>query len=388
MTATITAPSFDAVPGLRESHGDVVDEAARVAADLAPLAAEADELSTLHRPTLDVLRDSGILRHMVPARWGGRRERVDPVSVCIVREALMGVSSHADSLFGLQGIGSHGIALVGTDEQRDRWLPKVAAGEVLAAFAVSEDGAGSDVKRMTTTLEERGGRLRLDGQKSFISNAGIAGYYEVIAREGDGFSAVLVEADTPGLTTEPAPELLAPHVVGRVRFDGVELPASARLGAPGAGFEVALGTLAMFRISVAAGAVGLAQRALDEAARHAAEREQFGRPLVRLGPVAGLLADSWADVASARLLTYHTAAIAAADPRAHLQHSSLAKLAATEACSRVVDRAVQVCGRWGLVRGSQVERCYRQSRAMRIYEGASEVLRLGIAQQLCQEVTR
>jgi len=147
-----------------------------------------------------------------------------------------------------------------------------------------------------------------------------------------------------------------------------------------------LSTLAVFRVSVAAAAVGLAQTALTEATRHARERHQFGRPLLRLGPVAGLLADSWSDVASARLLTYEAARLAKENPRLHLEHSSLAKLAATEACSRVVDRCVQVMGRWGLIRDSRIERCYRQSRAMRIYEGASEVIRLGIARQLAEEV--
>ena len=155
-----------------------------------------------------------------------------------------------------------------------------------------------------------------------------------------------------------------------------------------AGCEVILSTLAMFRISVGAGAVGLAQTALDEAVRHASTREQFGKPLARLGPVAGLLADSWGDIASARLLTYRAAEVAREDPLSHLQHSSLAKLAASEACSRVVDRCVQVMGRWGLVHGSRIERCYRQSRAMRIYEGASEVIRLGVAQRLCDEVAQ
>jgi acyl-CoA dehydrogenase len=180
--------------------------------------------------------------------------------------------------------------------------------------------------------------------------------------------------------------LIAPHVLGDVEFRDVVLPASARIGPPGGGLPLVLSTLAVFRVSVAGASVGLAQTALDEATRHASSREQFGRPLARLGPVAALLADSWADVASTRLLTYQAARLATADPLGNLEYSSLAKLAATEACSRVVDRCVQVMGRWGLIHESRIERCYRQSRPMRIYEGASEVLRLGIARRLCTEV--
>jgi acyl-CoA dehydrogenase len=167
----------------------------------------------------------------------------------------------------------------------------------------------------------------------------------------------------------------------------VHVPLSARIGEPGNGLGPVLSTLAVFRVSVAAAAVGLAQSALDEATKHASAREQFGRPLIRLGPVAGLLADSWADVASTRLLTYEAARLAQEDALGNLEHSSLAKLAATEACSRVVDRCVQVMGRWGLIHNSRIERCYRQARAMRIYEGASEVLRLGIARELGKGVS-
>jgi acyl-CoA dehydrogenase len=307
--------------------------------------------------------------------------------VCVVREVLMATCSHADSLFALQGIGSFAVTTGGTDAQRSRWLPAVASGQALAALALTEPVAGSDLRSITTeAVVGDDGTIELRGSKSFISNAGAASFYTVLAREGDGLSAFLVPADADGLTTRPAPELAAAHVLGDVDLDGVRLEADARLGRPGHGLDLVLATLAVFRVSVAGAAVGLAQAALEEATRHAAGREQFGRPLARLGPVAGLLADSWADVESARLITYRAAELARQDPRSHLEHSSLAKLAATEACSRVVDRCVQVMGRWGLVRDSRVERCYRQSRPMRVYEGASEVLRLGIARQLVQEV--
>jgi len=214
----------------------------------------------------------------------------------------------------------------------------------------------------------------------------VADFYTVLAREDDAYSMLLVPADAPGVSIEPLPELIAPHVIADVRLSGVRLDQQARIGQPGEGFRLALSTLATFRVSVAGAAVGLADAALREAGRHAGTRRQFGRTLAELGPVAALLADSWADVEAARLLTYDVALAARADPLAQLDRSSMAKLAASEAASRVVDRCVQVMGRWGLVRGGRMEKLYRQSRPLRIHEGASEVLRLGIARQLVREV--
>ena len=375
---TLLDPAFD----------DVRQAAQVTATKLAGIAIEADNSSGLHPEVYSILRSSGLWELVVPAAYGGRYETVDPVAICIVREVLMAVCSAADSLFALQGIGSFAITVAGTEAQRREWLPKVASGEVLAALALSEPLAGSDLKSVSTRAELADGQITLNGEKSFISNAGVAGYYIVLAQEGDlGLSAFLVPADTPGLTTEPSPELGAPHLLGDVHLVDVVVPESARLGAPGEGLKPVLATLAVFRASVAAAAVGLAQVALEEATRHARSRQQFGRPLIRLGPVAGLLADSWVDVESARLLTYRAAELARTDPLANLEYSSMAKLAATEACTRVVDRCIQVCGRWGLIRDSRLERCHRQARPMRIYEGASEVIRLGIARQLAQEVS-
>jgi len=197
---------------------------------------------------------------------------------------------------------------------------------------------------------------------------------------------VLVPADAEGVSISAAPELIAPHVLGDLHFDNVLLPHSARLGAAGKGLDLVMATLAVFRVSVAGAAIGLAQTALEEAVRHTRTRIQFGRPLARLGPVAQMLADSWTEIEMARLLTYRAAAMAKDDPAATLQHSSMAKLAASEAASKVVDRCVQVMGRFGLVRGSKIEKLYRQARPMRIYEGSSEVLRLGIARELTEIV--
>jgi acyl-CoA dehydrogenase len=360
--------------------------AAALARELEPVAHEADAMSVLHGGVRSALAASGLTRLTVPAAYGGEHEVVDPIAVCKVREALMGVCSHADSLFALQGIGSHAIAAGGSPAAKDRWLPAVAKLDAIAALALTEPDAGSDLKAVKTTVIQRGEELVVNGDKSYISNAGAADFYTTMAREGDGYSLVVVPADAPGVTVSALPPLIAPHVIGDVSFEDVVVPAEARVGEPGAAFTLVLSTLATFRISVAAAAVGLAQAALAEAARHARTREQFGRALVALGPVAGLLADSWADVEMARLLTYDTAERVRNDALANLDRSSMAKLAATEAASRVVDRCVQVMGRFGLVSGGRMEKLYRQSRPMRIYEGASEVLRLGIARRLCQEI--
>lgn len=362
-------------------------EARAVAASVVDIAVEADERSDIDERVLAALRTSDLTGLMVPRAFGGREEQIDPLAVCLVREVFMATSSHLDSLFALQGIGSYAVTVGGTDEQRARWLPAVARAEVLPALALTEPIAGSDLRSTATTITAHGDELIVDGTKSWISNAGAAGFYTVFGREGDGFSVVLVPADAEGVRTAPIPELIAPHVLGEVSFDRVVVPADHRLGEPGRGLDLVLSTLAVFRVSVAGAAVGLAQAALEEATRHATQRVQFGRPLARLGAVAGLLADAWTDVESARLLTYRAAVLARHDPLGNLHHSSMAKLAATEAAGRVVDRCVQVMGRWGLIRDSRIERLYRQARPMRIYEGASEVLRLGIAKALTDELS-
>ena len=356
-----------------------------MAAQAEPFADEADSVSTVHPEMHRILRDSGLCEYVVPAPYGGRQETVDPVAVCVIREVLMATSSHLDSLFALQGIGSYAITRAGSDEQKQEWLPAVGRLEVLAALALTEPHAGSDLKSLTTTLEHVDGELRVSGEKSFISNGGAAAFYTTLAREGDGHSLVLVPADAPGVSVEATPELIAPHILGEVTFDDVLLPESARLGQAGRGFDSVFATLAVFRVSVAGAAIGLASAALDEANRHARSRQQFGRPLARLGAVAEMLADSWTDLEAARLLTYRAAEHAREDPAAALTQSSMAKLAASEAAGRIVDRSVQIMGRFGLVRGSKIERLYRQARPMRIYEGSSEVLRLQLARALGEE---
>lgn len=361
------------------------DEARAVGAIVEPLSQAADEMDDIHPGVLESLRDSRLGELVVPGEFGGRTDQVDPLAVCVAREGLMATSSHLDSLFALQGIGSYAISRGGTSKQRRAWLPKIAKFQALAGLALTEPAAGSDLKSVTTTVEETQAGLLINGEKSFISNAGFASFYSVFARDGNGFSMILVPADCKGVTFTSGPQIIAPHVLGGVRFENVEVPTVNRLGASGSGLDLVLATLAVFRVSVAGAAIGLADAALREATRHAVDREQFGRPLARLGAVSALLADSWVDLEQARLLTYRAAERAQIDPAASLHESSMAKLAATEAASRIVDRCVQVMGRWGLIRGSKIERLYRQARPMRVYEGASEVLRLGIAKALTEK---
>ena len=372
---------------ISSKYKSVIADSKELARSVETFAMEADESSELYQPVLDALRSSGISSLMVPSEYGGRFESVDPLAVCLARETLMKTSSHLDSLFALQGIGSYAISVAGSESQKERWLPLVSKAEALAALALTEPKAGSDLKGIQTIAERKGAEIILRGEKSFISNAGSASFYTTLAKEEDGYSLFLVPADSDGLETSPSPEIIAPHVLGELKFNDVVLPESARLGAPGTAFRNVLATLSVFRISVAGAALGIMEGALEEAVKHCSQREQFGRSLVKHGPVASLLADSWSDLESSRYLTYQTASLAADDPAKSLDRSSLAKLTATEAACRVVDRCVQTMGRWGLIRGSKIEKYYRQARPMRVYEGASEVLRLGIANGLVNEFT-
>jgi len=371
---------------LDEKYLEIQHSTRELCRSIAQIADEADESSEPHPEIHSALKASGLCRLMVPAEYGGIFDKIDPLAICVAREVMMTTSSHLDSLFALQGIGSYGITAAGSAEQRENWMPKIASCDALAGLALTEDDAGSDLKSLSTEVVTSAEGLRLKGTKAFISNAGSAAFYEVFAKEGDGFSMILVPADSQGVSTTPAPELIAPHVLGDLILDNVPLPESARLGEAGKGLDLVFATLAIFRVSVAGAAIGLAQTALEEAVRHTRSRIQFGRPLSRLGPVAAMLADSWTEIEMARLLAYRAATMAQDDPAASLQHSSMAKLAASETACKVVDRCVQVMGRFGLIRGSKIEKLYRQARPMRIYEGSSEVLRLGISRELTEIV--
>jgi acyl-CoA dehydrogenase len=377
-----------AEPGLfelPEKYLTLQAEARALAAGCADVAARADEADRLDPDVRERLQRSGLASVVVDGQYGGRFEKVDSLAVTVVREALAAVSAHLDSMFAMQGIGSFPLSVGGSDAVRKHWLPRVAALEAIGALGLTEPDVGSDLRAITTTVREDDGELVVNGHKSFITNAGDADFYSVLCREGEGYSLVLVPADTPGLSVSSPHQIIAPHVLGDVVLDDVRVPLDHRLGEPGAGFQLMLATLATFRVSVAGAAVGLAQAALEEALGHATRREQFGQPLARLGPVPSKLAESWVDIELARAMAYRAAAAAARDPLSALHLSSIAKVGATEAVGRVVDRCVQVMGRFGLVRGSTIERFYREARPMRIYEGSTEVILDSLAKKLVKD---
>jgi acyl-CoA dehydrogenase len=369
---------------LSPEHRKLQDAARALAAAVEPYAGEADEREDLDPRVRDALRASGLTRHVVPAAYGGEAESPDPLTIALVREALMYSSAHLDSMFAMQGVGSYAVTVGGTEQLKEHWLPQVADLDAIAALALTEPDVGSDLRGVTTTLREDGDSLVVDGRKSFITNGGAADFYSVLAREDEGWSMVLVPAYVEGLAIESGASLIAPHVLGELTFSGVRVPADHRLGLPGKAFSLMLQTLAVFRVSVAGSAVGLAQAALDEAVAHARAREQFGKPLLEIGAVSQALAMSWTEVEAARSFVYRAAALAQGDPLGHLDFSSMAKVSATETAGRVVDRSLQTMGRFGLVRGSKIERLYRNARALRVYEGATEVILDSLARRLAK----
>jgi acyl-CoA dehydrogenase len=376
-------------PGLNAEHVALQTRARELAELCLPHAERADESDSVDPDVLKLLKDSALAKVQVAAAYGGHFESPDSLAVTVVREQLAASSSHLDSLFAMQGIGSYAISVGGSDEIKDRWLPRVASMDAIAALALTEPDVGSDLKALTTTIVADGDEVVVTGTKSFITNGGDASYYCVLGKEEvdgkSGYSLVLVPADTPGVTTSRPYQIMAPHVLGDIEFDAVRVPASHRLGLPGKGFGLVLATLATFRVSVAGAAIGTAQAALDDALTHTTGRDLFGTSLARLGPVPQLLAMSWTEIEMARTFTYQVARAAATDPLGSLYLSSMAKIGATEIAGRVVDRSVQVMGRFGLVRGSRIERLYRAARPMRVYEGATEVLLDALSKQLIKE---
>ncbi len=334
----------------------------------------------------DLGRD-GWLRYAVPAAHGGAFEAVDSRAVCLVRETLARHNALADFAFAMQGLGSAPIVLAGSPELQRRYLPAVCAGSAIAAFALSERDAGSDVAAMTMRADREGDDYVLDGEKTWISNGGIADFYVVFARTGEapgsrGLSAFVVEAGTPGLTVAERIELIAPHPLATLRFRGCRIPATRRLGERGEGFKIAMRSLDIFRASVAAAALGLARRAFDEGLARARGRGMFGATLADLQLTQAALAEMATGIDASALLTYRAAWARDVAGTPTTREAAMAKLTATETAQRVIDRAVQLHGALGVTRGAVVERLYREIRALRIYEGASEVQQLIIARQL------
>ncbi|MFH8366629.1 acyl-CoA dehydrogenase family protein [Streptomyces sp. NPDC018031] len=348
---------------------------------LRPLAGTA-EPGHVNRPLVAALGELGLLTRLFPPDGPVRA-----VDLCLLRESLATECTEAETALALQGLGAYPVVLSGTPEQNDRWLPGVRAGRVVTAFALSEEAAGSDAAALTLRAEPDGpGAWRLTGEKCWISNAPHADLYTVFARTTEGagargVTAFLLPADRPGLTGRPL-EMLGPHPIGSLAFDAVPVTSADVLGAPDGGFKVAMRTLDLLRPSVGAFAVGMAQAALDAACTHAARRTAFGGPLRDLQAVAHQLAEMATRTEAARLLVL--AAATALDTAAPdvVKRSAMAKLLATETAQYVVDAAVQIHGARALVHGHLLEHLYREVRATRIYEGATEVQRTIIAREL------
>jgi acyl-CoA dehydrogenase len=356
-----------AAENIKEHHGSDVDEACRA------LVAK--------------LGQGGWLHHAIGGtQYGAANEQIDTRAICLIRETLARHAGLADFAFAMQGLGSGAISLFGSDTQKRAYLPRVSSGEAIAAFALSEPNAGSDVAAMQCAARRDGDSYVLDGEKTWISNGGIADFYVVFARTGEqpgarGISAFIVEAGTAGFEIAERIDVIAPHPLARLRFSGCRLPASSMVGEPGHGFKVAMATLDVFRTSVAAAALGFARRALDEALERATSRQMFGKTLADFQLTQAKLAQMATGVDAAALLTYRAAWLRDQGQRV-TKEAAMAKLTATETAQQVIDSALQMFGGLGVVSGQAVETLYREIRALRIYEGASEVQQLIIAREL------
>lgn len=334
------------------------------------------------------LGEGGWLKAVVPQAYGGLSPTFDVRTLCLARETLAYQDGLADFAFAMQGLGTGPITLFGSEALKEKYLPPVARGQAIAAFALSEPEAGSDVAAMSTTATpDRPDHVRLDGVKTWISNGDIADHYVVFARSGEapgakGLSAYVVDAQTPGLTIENRIDVIAPHPLATLRFESCRVPLSQRVGGPGEGFRVAMATLDVFRSTVGAAALGLARRALDEALRHASSRKLFGAPLGDLQLTQASLADMATGVDTAALLVYRAAWTKDQGAERVTREAAMAKMHATEEAQRVIDKAMQIFGGLGVTKGVKVEELYREIRALRIYEGATEVQKIVIAREL------
>jgi acyl-CoA dehydrogenase len=375
------------LPFFTAEHRSLAQRVAEFAErEIEPHAGVEDDVDGLARHLVGLLTSAGLMGYAVA------ETRLDIRSLCLIREELSYSSSLADLAFVMQGLGTYAIAQAAPDHVREFWLSRAANGKAIAAFALTEPDAGSDVASLQTTARRDGETYVINGRKRFISNAGIADFYTVFARTGtheDGratISAFVVSAKIPGFSVVERTPLMAPHPIGEIAFEECRVPAEDMVGNEGDGFRLAMETLDTFRASVGAAACGMARRALDEAVRYASQRKQFGRLLCEHQLVQEKLADMVTELDAARLLVYRAAHLRDTTPDARVtREASEAKLFATEAASRIIDSAVQIHGGAGLVRGSVVERLYRDVRALRIYEGTSEIQKLIIAGQLLKE---
>jgi acyl-CoA dehydrogenase len=381
---TVSLPFFD------DGHRRFADTLARWADATLP-ALPHDELDAACRARVKALGEAGFLKAVVPEEQGGLHPRLDVRTLCLAREILAYRDGLADFVFAMQGLGSGPITLFGSEEIKRRYLPPVRDGKAIAAFALTEPESGSDAAALVTTAMPDGpGHVRIDGEKTWISNGGIADHYVVFARTGEGprargLSAFVVDADTPGLAVAERIPVIAPHPLARLSFEGARVPVANRLGEPGAGFKVAMATLDIFRSTVGAAALGFARRALDETIKHAGNRKLFGAPLADLQMTQAAIADGATEVDASALLVYRAAWAKDQGAERVTREAAMAKMFATEAAQRVIDRAVQLHGGQGVRRGVKVEELYREVRALRIYEGATEVQKIVIAREAMKE---
>ena len=348
-----------------------------------------DDTDRACRNLVAALGREGWLKFTAPGE--GDVEKIDVRTLALIREILARHSGLADFAFAMQGLGAGPISFFGDDEQRKTWLPKTRSGKAIAAFSLSEPASGSDVANISTTARRDGNGFVIDGEKTWISNGGIADFYIVFARTGEapgarGLSAFVVEAGSPGLKVAERLSTIAPHPLARLRFEGCRVPASALIGRGGDGFKIAMATLDVFRTSVGAAALGFARRALDETLKRATGRHLFGAPLADLQMVQGHLADMALEIDAAALLIYRAAWTKDMGAARVTREAAMAKLFATEAAQRVIDNAVQIHGGDGVRSGHPVETLYREIRALRIYEGASDVQKIVIARSVLSAV--
>jgi len=383
-------------PFFDDAHRALAGELERWTAEALPSlldGAEGDLDAVYHcvRRLVSELGRAGLLRVCVPGAYGGVREKLDVRSLCLARETLGRASGLADFALAMQGLGSAPVTLFGREEQKQALLPGIATGALIGAFALSEPDAGSDVGAISTTATRDGNLWRLDGVKTWISNAGLADRYVVFARTGEGpgtkgLSAFIVDADTRGLDASERIDVIAPHPLGTLRLTDCRVPADRLLGQPGQGFKIAMATLDVFRSTVGAAALGFARRALDEALARTRKRRLFGRALAEFQLTQASLGDMAIAVDASALLVYRAAWTKDVAGTRVTREASMAKLFATESAQQVIDAALQLFGGLGVVRGTTVERLYREIRALRIYEGASEVLKLVIASKVVAAV--
>lgn len=379
---------IDQLPFFTPEHRTVAaDIQSFVSQEIEPRAAEESDADAQLRDFVAALAQAGVLRYAVASPG----TKLDVRALCLIREALSYSSALADLAFVMQGLGTYAISQAAPEHVRDFWVSRAVEGKAIAAFALTEPEAGSDVAAIKTTAQRDGDAYVIDGSKRFISNAGVADFYTVFARTGTdangraSLSAFVVGAKMPGFRVVERTTMMSAHPIGEIEFKSCRVPAEDMVGAEGDGFILAMRTMDMFRASVGAAACGMARRGLDEAVRHATSRKQFGRLLAEHQLIQEKLADMVTELDAARLLVYRAAHLKDMGTARVTREASQAKLFATEAACRIIDSAVQIHGGAGLVRGSVVERLYRDVRALRVYEGTSEIQKLIIASQLLKE---